>query len=462
MIIMTTNNTNQPAGAAAEMEKLLAEHEEIALPDVGTVVEGVVVSAANNEVHIDLGGIATGVVRGPELVDESGVYTDLQPGDTVSATVLEQENEMGLLELSFREAGHKKAWDELERLHRDQEIVKGQIIDANKGGLIVRLGNVTGFLPVSQLTVEHYPRVEGANKQKILSRLMTYIGETFDVVVLDVNEEESKLIFSEKAAKMDEQSELLAKYSVGDVVEGVVTGVVDFGAFVEFGEGLEGLVHISELAWQRIDNPKDIISVGDDVKAQIISIDRGKISLSIRRLQDDPWKAVSEKYTVGDVVEGTVLKVNPFGAFVELDKDIHGLAHISELSWKKIQSPEDVLKAGEVKKFKIVSIEPEQHRLGLSLKQLTPRPGGKADDEKKADDKPEEKPEETPAEEEKPAEAPTEEKPAEEKAEAEAPAEEVKPEAEAPAEQPVEEAPAEEKAEDAPAEAPAEEEKKAE
>ncbi len=376
------------AASSAQMQKLMEECSSVKLPEVGAVVEGVVISTANNEVHIDLGGIATGVVRGPELVDESGIYTNLRPGDTISATVLDIENELGELELSFREAGHKKAWEELDRLFRDQEIVQAQILDANKGGLLARVGNVTGFLPVSQLTVEHYPRVEGANKAKILERLKTYIGETFTVRIIDVDEFEGKLIVSEKAAREHEQSARLSEYTVGDTVEGVVTGVVNFGAFVEFGAGLEGLVHISELAWQRIDNPKDIINVGGKVKAQIISIDGGRISLSIRRLQTDPWKEVTKKYTVGDEVEGTVLKLNPFGAFVELDHDIHGLAHISELSWKKIQSPEEVLKVGEKFKFKIVSIEPDHHRLGLSVKQLTERPAGmKKDEEENGEEK---------------------------------------------------------------------------
>jgi len=362
-----------------EMDKLLDDNSQIALPEVGDVIDGLVISAANSEIFIDINGIATGVVRGPELVDESGLYTHLAPGYAVSATVLELENEIGQLELSFREAGHMKAWEELVRAMKEKDVVEGTIIDANKGGLIVRYGLVTGFLPVSQLTVEHYPRVEGANRQKILARLQTYVDNVFTLRIIDVDEVEGKLIFSEKAAKEAEQSEVLSQYKVGQIVEGKVTGVVDFGAFVEFGDGLEGLVHISELAWQRIDNPKDVISVNDDVKAQIISIDGGKISLSIRRLEEDPWANVAKKYTVGDIVKGTVLKLNPFGAFVELDKDIHGLAHISELSWKKIQSPEEVVKEGEERKFKIVSIEPHNHRLGLSVKQMTEKPADASD-----------------------------------------------------------------------------------
>jgi small subunit ribosomal protein S1 len=369
-----------------QMDELLESNADVTLPVVGDIVDGVVISARNNEVHIDLNGIASGIVRGPELVDESGMFKDLLPGDPVSVTVVEPENELGVFELSFREAGHKKAWDELQKKYEDKEIVEGLVVDANKGGVIIRLGGVTGFLPVSQLTVEHYPRVEGANKSKILERLKTYMGEYFKLRIIDVNEADNKLIFSEKAAKADEQSVQLSNYAVGNVVDGLVTGVVDFGAFVEFGDGLEGLVHISELAWQRIDNPKEIINVGDKVKAQIISIENGKISLSIRRLQTDPWAEVAKKYNVGDVVEGTVLKLNPFGAFIELDNDIHGLAHISELSWKKIASPEDVLKIGERAKFKIVSIEPNNHRLGLSLKQLTEKPKGLEEKEEKKEE----------------------------------------------------------------------------
>lgn len=372
------------------MEKLL-DNNQITLPQVGDVIEGTVISAANSEVYIDIAGLATGVVRGPEIVDESGLYSNLHIGDTVAATVLEPENELGVLELSFREAGHQKAWEEFDRIMADKELVQGIIVDANKGGLIVRLGNVTGFLPVSQLTVEHYPRVEGANKAKILSKLQTYVGESFDLRIIDVDETENKLIFSEKAAKSAEQTSLLSQYKEGDIVEGKVTGVVDFGAFVEFGDGLEGLVHISELAWQRIDNPKDIISVNDMVKAQIIGIDDGKISLSIRRLQKDPWQTVAEQFRVGTLISGKVLKLNPFGAFVELTDDIHGLAHISELSWKKISSPEDVLKVGEEHTFMIVSIEPHNHRLGLSLKQAQKKSEKENDESSEKEEKTEKK-----------------------------------------------------------------------
>ncbi|MDD4290574.1 MAG: S1 RNA-binding domain-containing protein, partial [Patescibacteria group bacterium] len=261
-----------------------------------------------------------------------------------------------------------KAWDELEKMMKDERLVEAKVTDANKGGLMVKVGNVMGFLPVSQLTTKYYPRVEGGDKSKILSHLRSFIGKSFSVVVIDVDERESKLIVSQKSAWAEEQKKTLEEFTIGKVVEGKVTGVADFGIFVEFGENLEGLVHISELAWQRIDDPSDLVKVGDKVKAEIISVDDGRISLSMKRLQKDPWINIAKKYKVGDKVKGTILKINPFGAFIELDKDIHGLAHISELSDKIINSPEDVVKIGSSYEFIIINLEPEQHRLGLSLK----------------------------------------------------------------------------------------------
>lgn len=352
------------------MAQLLEQHTSIVLPKVGDTVEGKVISTAKNEVCIDINGLAVGVVRGPELFDESGDFSNLNLGDTVSTTVLDLENENGQLELSFRQAGHKKAWDKLKILMENHDVVEAQIMDANKGGLIIRVGRVSGFLPVSQLSVEHYPRVEGGNKAKILERLQDYVTQHFKVKVIDVDEAEEKLIVSEKVAKAEQQQEKIAQYKVGDKVSGKITGVVDFGAFVEFGDNLEGLVHISEIAWQRIDDPKDYLKVGDEVNAEIISIDNNKISLSIRNLIEDPWLAVAAHYKVGDVVKGIVLKLNPFGAFVELDRDIHGLAHISELSYRKLSSPAEILNINEVYEFKIISIEPGKHRLGLSYKSL--------------------------------------------------------------------------------------------
>lgn len=347
--------------------QLLDEHSA-KLPKVGEVITGTVLSVAKNEVQVDIGGIATGVARGYELVDESGEYSDLKVGDEVAATVLELENEQGLIELSFRSAGHKKAWDKLMGLFDSGEITEVKVTEANKGGLMVMWGNVPGFMPVSQLCPEHYPRIQGGDKNKILERLKGYIGQNFESKVIDVNSDEGKLIVSEKAAWEERQKDVIGSYAAGDVVEGVVTVITDFGVFVEFGQGLEGLVHISELAWQRIDDPKDIVAPGDKIKAEIIKLDGSKIFLSMKKLIRDPWTNVGERYAIGQKVKGKVLKVNPFGFFVELDPEIHGLAHISELSDKPGMAPDQIAHIGDELEFTVVSIEPKEHRLGLSLK----------------------------------------------------------------------------------------------
>lgn len=380
-------STSTKDGKVSDFQKLL-DSQEFRIPQPGETVIGKVISASKSEVHLDIDGITTGIIRGHELEDESGQYSHLKVGDTAEATVIDMENEKGIMELSFRFAGHKKAWTELEKMMGVGDVVDAVIREANKGGLLVTVGRVRGFLPVSQLTIEHYPRVEGGNKQRILERLQTYIGKSFKVKIIDVNEAEEKLIVSEKAAWEDQQQEALSQYKVGNMVEGEVSGVVDFGAFVKFGDGLEGLVHISEIAWQRIDDPRDIIKVGDHVKTEIISLDRSKISLSIKKLITDPWKKAAEKYKVGQKVNGKVLKINPFGIFVELDEEIHGLAHISELSHQKISSPNDVVEEGKSYDFKIISMEPNHHRLGLSRKALEEKPAAEKKKEK-AEAKPE-------------------------------------------------------------------------
>lgn len=387
------------------MAKLLDDASQPHLPQEGDIVEAKVLSVSKNEVLLDIEGITTGVVRGKELVDESGEYSNLVVGASVQATVLELENENGQMELSFRSAGHQKAWDELIRIQNSGEVIEVPVTDANRGGLMVTVGRVDGFLPVSQLTPEHYPRVDGGDKNRILEILKQFAGHTMRVKVIDVNEGEEKLIVSEKAAWAKEHAAMVADFKTGDTIEGKVTGVVDFGAFVEFGPHLEGLVHISELAWQRVDNPRDMVQVGDTIKAQIIGIDGTKISLSVKRLKDDPWRTAVEKYSIGQVVKGKVLKLNPFGAFVELDEEIHGLAHISELSKKMVRNPNEVVKEGETREFKIISIEPDAHRLGLSIKAIDDEGPKTGDGERVSDpalagvsldDEPTEKKEEAP------------------------------------------------------------------
>lgn len=348
----------------SEFGKLLESYLNT-LPSVGDIIKGKVVSVSKGEVRIDIDGLATGVVRGHELYNESTEYAGIQPGQEVEATVLELENENGEIELSFRVAGHRKAWDSVFALMKSNEPIDVKIYEANKGGLMAQHDSLKGFIPVSQLAPEHYPRVPGGDKQKILDKLKEFVGLSLRAKVLDVNERENKIIFSEKAIWEEEQKSLINSFKVNDLIDGEVSALTSFGAFVRFGE-LEGLVHISELAWQRIDHPRDVVKVGDRVTAKIIQIEGSKIFLSMKQLVPDPWQGVEDTYHVGDRVKGKVLKVNPFGLFVELDKDIHGLAHVSELSDNAIDI-DAFAKAGDTMEFEIVNIEPKEHRLGLRI-----------------------------------------------------------------------------------------------
>jgi len=348
----------------------LLEKSGVDVPQVGDIVKGMVINASKSEVVLDIDGVLIGVVRGPELYFEVEEYSNLKSGDEIEAAVIDVENETGRLELSFRQVGQEKAWDKLRSAYRDKEPVKVHIVDANKGGLMARFGQINGFLPVSQLAPENYPRISGGDKSKILEKLKTYVGQVFEVSVITLNEEENKIIFSEKDIWNKLQKPALDRYKVGMVVEGKITAITNFGVFLSFDEGMEGLIHISEIAWQRIDSPHEIFKVGDQVKAEIVTIDNSKVFLSSKKLQKDPWQEASVKYSAGQTVSGEIVKINPFGLFVKVDEEIHGLAHISQLNISLKEKITDLFKAGEVKDFEVVSISPEEHRLGLKLAKI--------------------------------------------------------------------------------------------
>ncbi|MEK9173764.1 MAG: S1 RNA-binding domain-containing protein, partial [Patescibacteria group bacterium] len=323
----------QPSKMGALLEQHLLE-----IPEVGDVVIGTVLYVASSSALIDLGGLGTGIVLGKEMRDGLGLEGKLKVGTQVSATLMDFENEDGYIELSIREASYEKSWEDIENKLTSREAVTTKVTDANKGGLMVEINGIAGFLPVSQLSSEHYPRVEDGDKNKILDLLKKLTGQDVIVRILDADRESEKLIVSEKAAQSEKERELINLFQIGDVVEGEVSGVVDFGAFVKFApkndgvskpnhEKLEGLVHISELAWQLIDDPREMIKTGDIVQAKIIGIEETRISLSMKALKEDPWTTVDQKYKIGDMVSGKVDKINHFGAFVYLDEDIHGLAH---------------------------------------------------------------------------------------------------------------------------------------
>jgi len=366
-------------------------------PREGEMIEGIIVSIARSELYIDLDGLATGIVRGYELLEENENGEAFKVGDRVQVTVMDLENELGLLELSLKAANQTARWHKMHDLKRTHELVKVPVLEANKGGLVVKVGTVPGFLPVSQLTVDHYPRIEGGDKNRILDHLQPFIGQIFTICVTDILEKENKVIVSERLAWEEQQKEVLSKYKVGDTITGTVAGLVDFGAFIRFGDGLEGLAHISELSWQRAKHPSEILQKNQVVEAKIIGLKGSRISLSLRALQPDPWAEVENNYKVGDKINGIVSKLTSFGAFVDITSDIQALAHVSELSDEAVQDPGQAVEVGKSYNFTIIKVDAPDHKMKLSLK--TKPTIGESDNDKDENILPEETQTETPIEE---------------------------------------------------------------
>lgn len=344
------------------MDELLA-NSEIKQLKSGDVVEGVVNSVKKHEVWVDLGANGVGVV----LRREIGHGQQLTEGQTVVTSVVEPELDEGYALLSMRRAAKDRGWDELQRIFDGQEVIEITPYDANRGGLLVELEGIRGFLPVSQLAAGHYPRVSGADKDEILQKLNALVNNPLRVRILDLSRKDNKLIFSEKEAVKDDMAARFAKLKVGDVVEGVVTGVIDFGAFVNV-DGIEGLIHISEISWERVEDPRDYIKNGQTVSAKIIAIDKDRLSLSLKQMSEDPWLHEVKAFSKGDVVEGKVTRITPFGAFVQLSPSVEALVHVSEMSDDQAVDPEKVFQLNEKKKFKVLDIDTEGRKIALSLK----------------------------------------------------------------------------------------------
>lgn len=343
------------------MDDLLAS--ESAKPAVlGDTIEGTVLSVKKHEILIDLGAQGVGMVPRREVA----FGKQLQEGDTVSASVVDAEMDDGLILLSLRKAVKDKGWDEIIVKLDASEIVEVQPFDANRGGLLVEYEGIRGFLPVSQLSAEHYPRVGSSDKDEILQRLSSLVGQTIRVRILDADKKTNKLIFSEKEAIKDGLAERFAKLTVGDVVKGVVTGVVDFGVFVNV-DGIEGLIHISEISWERVNNPSDYVKVGATIEAKIIAIDKDRLSLSMKQLQEDPWATEVAAFKKGDKVEGTVTRITPFGAFVQISPAVEALVHVSELGEGNDVDPEKIFTLNERKEFKVLDVDKEGRKISLSF-----------------------------------------------------------------------------------------------
>ena len=343
-------------------ELLASEGESIKQAVAGDTVDGVVLSVKKHEILIDLGAKGVGLV--PRR--DASYARNLEVGQEVTASVIDAEMEDGYVLLSLRKAVKDKGWDEIQAKLEAEEIVEVTPCDANRGGLLVEYEGIRGFLPVSQLSAEHYPRVGSADKDEILQRLNSLVGKQIKVRILDANKKDNKLIFSEKEAVKDGLAARFAELSVGDTVKGMVTGVVDFGVFVNV-DGIEGLVHISEISWERVNNPSDYVKVGDEIEAKIIAIDKERLSLSMKQLTEDPWLSEVEKLKKGAKVEGTVTRITPFGAFVQISPAVEALVHVSELGEGNDVDPEKVFTLNERKDFTVLDIDKEGRKISLTI-----------------------------------------------------------------------------------------------
>ena len=344
------------------MDDLLAQaSDSVKQLTAGEVVHGTILSIKKHEVLIDLGPLGVGLVPRRE-VSMSNNYAE---GDEVTASVVEVELDNGYSLLSMRKAARDRGWDEVAAKLESGEIVTVTPYDANRGGLLAEYEGVRGFLPVSQLSAEHYPRVGSSDKDEILQRLNTLVNKEICVRILDADRKANKLIFSEKEAIKEGLAERFEKLSVGDTVKGIVTGVVDFGVFVNV-EGIEGLIHISEISWERVNNPSDYVKVGQTVEAKIIAIDKERLSLSMKQLTKDPWLDEVEQFKSGEDVEGTVTRITPFGAFVQLSPAVEALVHVSELGGDGTD-PEKVFTLNERKTFTVLEIDKDNRKISLSL-----------------------------------------------------------------------------------------------
>lgn len=338
------------------------------IPKKGEIKEAKIVGIERSKLYLDLSPVGTGIIEKKEFLNAKNTLRKFNKGDIIKAKIIGTENEDGYIEMSFNEANRALSWNDLESKKQEGETITVRILGANKGGLLTELNGIPGFIPVSQLSSDHYPRVEEGNKTEILKKLQKLVGQELQVKIITVSKKEDKLILSEKASNLPEIKEVLKDYKEGDVVEGIITGITDFGAFIKFpadSPKLEGLIHISEFDWKLIKNPKEVVKIGQKIKAKIIKIDdQERIFLSLKALKKDPWKEVEKQFKKGSIIKGTVSKINPFGVFVQVTPEIQGLAHISEFkSAKEMEG----LKEGQNYKFQIVSIDPKEHRLSLKF-----------------------------------------------------------------------------------------------
>ncbi len=345
------------------MDKVLNDSKNP--PIVGDLVEGPVISIEKSAVYINLAPIGTGIIYGREFITARDIIKKINIGDLIAAKVVDTDNKEGYIELSLKEARQALIWSEAEELIKNKAVLDLPIVEANKGGLIIEWQGITGFLPASQLKTEHYPRVNDGDKDKILEELKKLVGQRISVSIISALPKEGKLIFSEKSPEQKDKEKIIGKYKVEDEVSGTVTGIVDFGVFIKIEEGLEGLVHISEIDWALVEDPRTLFKVGQKVKVKIIEIKEGKISLSMKALKENPWVEAGKKYKKDMQVQGVIIKFNKHGALASIEEGIAGLVHISEFgSEEKLRK---TLELGKNYNFKITLFDAKEQKMALSF-----------------------------------------------------------------------------------------------
>ncbi len=360
------------------MKKLSDTYNIVAPPKLGEIVEGKLIGQESSSAFIDLGARGTGIIRGREYYEMKDRLRDLEKGQHVTAKVISIETEDGFVELSFKDAREEIMWEELAQKKENGESLTVTVEGANKGGLLTKIEGVGAFLPVSQLTSDKYPKVEQGDPQRILEHLQELVGEDMEVHILTLDPKQNQIILSERLKEAEQQKEVLAYLEEGSIVEGEISAICDFGAFMQFpppekaveelGKGvqdmtLEGLIHISELDWQLVEDPSNIVSVGETVQAKVLQVKDEKVFLSLKALKDNPWENIEEQIAPGDVIQGTVKKINPYGAFVEVLPKVQGLCHISEFGSKEDMEKE--LEVGREYSFTVRAIDPADYKITL-------------------------------------------------------------------------------------------------
>ena len=334
-------------------------------PQIGDLVEGPVLAIEKSSIFIDLTPFGTGIIYGREFIVARDVIKKINIGDTIAAKIVDNTHPEGYYELSLKEARQALIWSEAESAIKEKKVLEILVKEANKGGLLMEWQGIVGFLPASQLKGEHYPKVGDGDKDKILDELRKLVGTRLSVSIITADPKEGKLIFSEKGGESKEKEKIVSKYEVGDEVDGTVTGVVDFGIFIKLEEGLEGLVHISEIDWGLVEDPKSFVKVGAKIRVKIIEVKEGKISLSIKQLRPNPWSQAAKKYRKDMPVTGVIIKFNKHGALASIEEGVAGLVHVSEFgSEEKLRK---ALELGKTYPFKITVFDPKEQKMALAF-----------------------------------------------------------------------------------------------